>query len=321
MASEQQEKEWAKGQYPFRFLNYTVDRKEKIATVTMHDPTGRDTAPNWAALELDELMEEWERDDDVKVVILKSDGRDFCRGHDLGHYLTDIAHARDVAKDAAEGRRYRRTNRQSILGRQETGGERSLIYSLKPTIAQVHGRCIEYGMAYLAGCDMAIASDDAHFGHLGQVIGMSGLSPTIRSIAGMGYKRYREMMTTGRTFNARQAVEMGLINRVVRREDLDQEVWDEARRIAVIPLDGLVTGKYHAGLVLKAMDAGLNLTNVFWAGFMPNLKHERDEFHFFEVVREKGVGEAIKQRRAIYDPLGGFGVDGEKPFVAPDADV
>jgi enoyl-CoA hydratase len=319
MTTEQ--RAWAKGRYPFRYLKYDVNRKEKIATVTMHDESGRSTAPNWAALELDELMEEWERDDDVKVVILKSDTKDFCRGHDLGNDLTDIAHARDVPKDAAEGRRYRRTNRESIMGRSQTGGERSVIYSLKPTIAQVHGQCIEYGMGYLSGCDMAIASDDAHFGHLGQVIGMSGLSPTIRSIAGMGYKRFREMMTTGRTYDARQAVEMGLINRVVKRDDLEQEVWDEARRIAVIPLDGLVTGKYHAGLVLKAMEAGLNLTNIFWSGFMPNLKHEPDEFHFFEVVREKGVTEAIKQRRAIYDPLGGFGIAGEKPFIALDADV
>ena len=54
---------------------------------------------------------------------------------------------------------------------------------------------------------------------------------------------------------------------------------------------------------------------LFGQGLCLNLKHESDEFHFFEVVREKGLREAIRQRQELYAPLGGFGVRGERDFV------
>ena len=52
------------------------------------------------------------------------------------------------------------------------------------------------------------------------------------------------MVSCGRTFSARQLAELGIINRAVPREKLDEEVWKEAKRIALIAIDGLVTGKY-----------------------------------------------------------------------------
>ncbi|MFC1532102.1 enoyl-CoA hydratase/isomerase family protein [Thermodesulfobacteriota bacterium] len=316
-----EEDRWEKG-YPYEYFKYNVDRKEKIATVTMTNPTGIDTAPNWDAHELRKLIDKWERDDDVKVVILKSAGKNFCTGHDLDTYLTEERGKRNVSKaEAAKSKKkFRRTNRGAIIdGHQHPLFER-LLYSLKPTIVQVHGLCIEYGMGLHMHCDMTIAGDDAHFGHLGQVIGMSGVSHLQLYLGAMGYKRCREMMTCGRTYNARQAVEMGMVNRVVPREKLDEEVWNEAKRIALIPLDGLVTGKMHMRLALEEM--GLTASNyrtqVIWAGFMPNVKHEPGEFHFFDVLREKGLKEALRQRKEVYAPLGGFGRDDERDFIVEE---
>ena len=310
-----EEDPWEK-KWPYQFFGYEVDTEEKIATVTLSNPTGDDSMPFWGEYEGMKLIDKWERDDDVKVVIIKGGGKNFCTGHDLDDYLEN-AGTRNVSKAAAAGKKYRRTNRQRIIHNPQDTFFKRLLYSLKPTIAQVHGLCIEYGMSLQMNCDMTIASDDAHFGHLGQVIGMGGITPQLHYLVAMGYKRFREMMTCGRTYSAEQAVEMGIVNRVVPREKLNEEVWNEARRIALIPIDGLVTSKMHMRLALEELGLGASmyLTSVIWAGFMPNLKHESDEFHFFDVVREKGLREAIRQRQELYAPLGGFGVRGERDFV------
>jgi enoyl-CoA hydratase len=299
----------------YGYFKYEVDRKEKIATVTqMPNARGQDVAPSGSEIHLVELINEWERDDDVKVVIIKSGGENFAHGHDLTTYLDD--HAADdrsrAEKAKAPSVKRRRTNREPFIDHDRWMVR--LMTSLKPTIAQVHGMCVEYGMGLQMHCDMTIASDDAHFGHLGQVAGMSGLVPTVHYITAMGYKRFREMMVSGRTYSGQQAVEMGLCNRVVPRAKLDEETWKEAKRIAIIPLDGLVTGKMSARLGL--MNMGINLQSemggVMWAGFMPNVKHEPDEFHFFDVVREQGLGAGIRARQAQYDPLGGLGAKAEQ---------
>jgi enoyl-CoA hydratase len=301
-------------EHPYTYFDYAVDTTEKIATVTMQpDPRGRDIAPFWSEHELVKLIDRWERDDDIKVVIFKSGGANFCTGHDLSGYLGSYG-ARSTARAVAPKRRGR-TNRENLL--RSTRWMPRLMFSLKPTIGQVHGQCIEYGMAINMHLDMTIASDDAHFGHLGQVAGMSGLIPSIHYLSGMGYKRFREMMVSGRTFSGSQAVEMGLANRIVPHAELEAEVMNEARRIALIPLDGLVTGKLNARLGMQALGVATQneLQGVMWGGYMPNLKFEPDEFHFFNVVREEGLGQAIRQRQALYGPLGGFGVDDERPIV------
>ncbi len=179
--------------------------------------------------------------------------------------------------------------------------------------------CIEYGNSLQMVCDMTIAGDDAHFGNLGEVIGMSGIGSPSRILNSLvGYKRRREMVTCGRTVSAKQAAEMGMINKVVPREKLDEEVRNEARRMAIIPIDGLVTGRAYAHLVLEEMGVGADMlrTSYMWAGFTLNIKYEPSEFKFFDVVREKGLREALRQRREIYAPLGGFGSDNERDFVA-----
>jgi enoyl-CoA hydratase len=297
------------------YFDYQVDRKEKIATVTMRqNERGQNIMPQGSELHLLHLIDEWERDDDVKVVVFKSDGINFCTGHDLGSYLDD--HDAESRPKAEIKQRHRRTNRRALIEATHLWRPR-LLMSLKPTIAMVHGQCIEAGMAINMHVDMTIASDDAHFGHLGQVAGMSGIVPGILYLAAMGYKRFRETMTSGRTYSGAEAVEMGIANRIVPRAQLEEETYKEAKRIAIIPLDGLVTGKMSARLGLMNLGAHYSeeVTHTMWSGFMPNVKHERDEFHFFDLVREKGLSGAIRARQALYEPLGGFGVKGESPRI------
>jgi hypothetical protein len=149
---------------------------------------------------------------------------------------------------------------------------------------------------------------------------MSGIHPSITYLSAMGYKRFREMMVSGRTYSGSDAVEMGLCNRIVPRAKLEEETWKEAQRIAIIPLDGLVTGKMSArlGMMNLGVSQHEEVQTAYWGGFMPNIKTEPDEFHFFGTVRDKGLKEAIRGRQALYDPLGGYGSKGEQKRVVTE---
>jgi enoyl-CoA hydratase len=300
---------------PFDYMKYEVDRKAKIATVTLTDPTGRDSSPFWTCYEGVRVIDEWERDDDVKVVIIKSGGKNFCNGHDLSEYL-EVQSVRGISReDAAKQKKvYRRTNRRTMtMLRDEALFCQRLMFSLKPTIAQVHGHCIEYGNVLHMFCDMTIASENAHFGNLGQVIGISGIISLQCYINQIGYKRAREMLTCGRTIGGKEAEKIGWINRAVPLEKLDAEVLNEAKRIAVIPIDGLVTGKAYTWMSLESQGIGADIARG-WLNWFPALSitHEPGEFHMFGEIREKGLNEAIAARRRVYEPLGGFGHKNER---------
>lgn len=293
--------------YPFNYLDYQVDREAKIATVTLNNPKQGNCAPSFAEEMLADLIDEWESDDDVKVVIFKGAGSQFCAGHDIQQYNSTLK----------VGKNSRHNLRDSLVAQRNLRVPlRRLMYSLKPTIAQVHGLCIEFGNVLQACTDITIASHNASFGNLGQTAGISGITIIRLYIHLIGYKRMREMMIAGRTINGREASKIGLINRSVPAEKLDAEVLNEARRIALLPLDGIVAGKAYSHQVYESMGFSQAFTeNAYFHTLGLKLKFEEDEPAFFREAQKKGVGAAAKDRALRYDPLGGFGPKDERPTI------
>ena len=74
-------------QYPYQYIKYDIDRAAKIATVTLSNPGKRNASPFWGEDQLLEVIDDWEGNDDVKVVIIKGEGDHFCGGHDLEGYF------------------------------------------------------------------------------------------------------------------------------------------------------------------------------------------------------------------------------------------
>ena len=298
--------------YPFEYARYVVDPESKIATVTLSNPGKRNAAPFWGEDQLLDAIDDWEKNDHVKVVIIKGDGEHFCGGHDLEGYFEGFG------KSSKKNERGLPNRNQLMLERDLRQVWRRLFFSLKPTIAQISGHCIELGNALQACCDISIAAEDAHIGNLGQVAGISGIT-LIRLYAHLiGYKRTREMMMTGRTWSGREASLIGLVNRAVSPDVLDAEVMNEARRIALLPIDGIVSGKAYTHLVWEAMGMGQAFTELYLGHTLGlKLRFEEDEFAFFKEVRSNGARAAVTKRRELYAPLGGFGPAAEVPIV-PD---
>lgn len=296
--------------YPFEYVKYVVDPASKIATVTLSNPGKRNAAPFWGEDQILDAVDAWEKDDDVKVVIIKGEGDHFCGGHDLEGYFEGFGKRSKTSERGLPNRN------QLMLERDMRQVWRRLFFSLKPTIAQISGHCIELGNALQACCDISIAAEDAHIGNLGQVAGISGIT-LIRLYAHLiGYKRTREMMVTGRTWSGREASLIGLVNRAVPTDRLAEEALNEARRIALLPIDGIVSGKAYSHLVWEAMGMGQAFTELYIGHTLGlKLRFEEDEFAFFKEVRANGAKEAVRKRRELYAPLGGFGPDAEVPIV------
>jgi enoyl-CoA hydratase/carnithine racemase len=301
--------------YPFQYVKYEVDAESKIATVTLSNPGKRNASPFWGEEQLVEAIDDWEKNDNVKVVILKGEGDHFCGGHDLEGYFDGFG-TRSKTNERGLPNRH-----QLVIQRDLRQVWRRLFFSLKPTIAQISGHCIELGNQFQACCDISIAAEDAHIGNLGQVGGISGIT-LIRLYAHLiGYKRTREMMVTGRTWSGREASLIGLVNRAVPREKLAEEALNEARRIALLPIDGIVSGKAYSHLVWEAMGMGQAFTELYIGHTLGlKLRFEEGDFAFFKEVRRNGASAAVAKRRELYAPLGGFGPDAEITIV-PDHDA
>jgi enoyl-CoA hydratase len=112
----------------------------------------------------------------------------------------------------------------------------------KPTIAMVQGACIAGGLMLAWICDVIIASEDAYFSDPVVRMGIPGVEYFAHPWV-VGPRFAKEMLYTGQRFSAQRAYEVGMVNRVVRRDELQRAVFDMAARIAAMPRFGLALTK------------------------------------------------------------------------------
>lgn len=311
--------------YPYEYFNYAVDPEEKIATVTMCNPSApsSNVTPWWADRQLLELIDRWERDEDVKVVILRGAGDHFSAGHDFATYrgyfkLADSSSPRGHPSSGTSAKELRRaSNREQLIAERDLHELiRRYIFSLKPVIAEVRGRCFDFGNHLQAFADVSIAAEDAHLGGIGHTAGDGGIDFLRLYSHLIGFKRAREMWMLGRTWSGRDAALIGLVNRAVPAGELEEYVRNEARRVALLPIDGIVTGKAYTHLVLEGMGFGQACTEMYY-GHTLGLRSriEPGEYALLRDLRRVGNSQALKNRRDRYKRLGGFGEYAERPIV------
>ncbi len=213
------------------------EKRNGIGYMTLNRPKALNAYNMQMRDELFEILGAIREDPDVKVGVLRAAGdRAFCAGADLTEFLT--APSPVVARQV----RWERDVWGLFLGID------------KPLIAALHGYVLGSGIEMALCCDIRIASEDAQIGvpetGLG-IIPAAGGSQTVPRAVGAG--RGLEMLLTGRRVAADEACRMGLVNRVVPRDDL----WPEADRLA-----GRI-GAFSAavlGRAKRAINRGLDLS-------------------------------------------------------------
>ncbi|MCK9513000.1 MAG: enoyl-CoA hydratase/isomerase family protein [Pigmentiphaga sp.] len=266
--------------------------------ITLNRPEKKNAMSEAMWAELMRCYDRAESDDDVRVVVLRSSGDDFCAGHDLSEVGNQY---RDDSE--AEGRR-RRPSQRARLRYDKAYIERyqRIFTSLKPTLAWVKGYCLGGGLYLAESCDLVIAADTARLGHPEQTLGLSGAAYfDAWEIMTLGARKARELLLLAEIWSAQEAKEAGLVNKVVPLAELEArgEAW--AERIVRLPRDGVALGKAATNLALQS----LGVHGQFAYGHLlhtlaTNVRYEPGEFNFMKERGVHGVGAHIHQRDAFY---------------------
>ncbi len=191
-----------------------------VTTLTLNAPDRLNALSDAMLAALHHELDVIADDTTVRAVIIRGAGKAFCAGHDLkemqaGRQAEDggAAYFKDLFNRCA-----------AMMQRIQTLPQ--------PVIAQVHGIATAAGCQLVATCDLAIASDDTRFGVNGVNIGLFCSTPMVALTRNIPRKAAFEMLTTGRFINAREAQEVGLINRSVHSDALGRETAELAQAIA-----------------------------------------------------------------------------------------
>ena len=185
-----------------------------VAMITLNRPEHLNTFNTPLALELIDAFKELDRDNRVRVIIIKGQGKGFCAGIDIKEFFD---------KSTMEYRDWVELMEKPLL---------TISQLRKPVIAQVHGVAAANGAGLVAAADLAVATESARIGLTAINVGLNCVGPVIPVSRSIGRKRALEMLYFGEMVKARKALEMGLINKVVPEDDLDGETRRWAARLA-----------------------------------------------------------------------------------------
>ncbi len=188
--------------------------KDSVATITLNRPQVHNAFNSTMIRELRAAFGTARDDDSIRVVVLTGAGKSFCAGADLNWMREIIRYSFD----------------QNIEESREVAELMLEIYTLpKPSVAGINGAVIGGGNGLLSACDIAVASDRARFGLSEVKIGLvpAAISPYV--IRRIGETAAREYFLTGERFDARRALDIGLVNRVVPHAELESRVMEVVR--------------------------------------------------------------------------------------------
>lgn len=215
-----------------------------IAVVTMNRPHYRNAQNSAMTYALDAAFTRAVADAEVDVIVLAGEGEHFSAGHDIGtpgrdHHVDYENRAViwwDHVDRAGGDQRFAR-EMEVYLGMCRRWRELP-----KPTIAMVQGACIAGGLMLAWVCDLIVASDDAFFADPVVRMGIPGVEYFAHPWV-LGPRFAKEILYTGDRFTAERAREVGMVSRVVPREDLERETMSLATRIGEMPGFGLALTK------------------------------------------------------------------------------
>jgi enoyl-CoA hydratase len=240
--------------------------------------------------ELSAAIDEAERDDTVRVILLRAEGKAFCAGYGLD-WTTD---------DQAEEEQW-----DSVQDMREFIGPYvatflKLWYASKPTIAAVNGWCVGGGTDMVLCCDLIVAGDNAVFGYPPSRV--YGTPTTAMWVYRMGMQQAKRYLLTGDEIAAPEAARIGLILESVPDESLQDHALALARRIANVPSSQLFMLKMLCNQAVEQMGFRSSVTlGTLLDGIA---RHTVAGQEFVQRTRELGWRQAVRERD---DPFQDYG--------------
>ena len=198
---------------------------EGIAVLTLNNPQRRNALSSEVLESLQDHLKRIEGDPGARVVVLRSVGPVFSSGHDLRELVGGDEESYSCVFDLC------------------TRVMEAIRLLPQPVIAQVQGLATAAGCQLVATCDLAVASRTATFATPGVQIGLFCTTTGVAVARAVMPKKAMEMLLTGAPISAQEALEFGLISRVVAPEELEENVMGLARQISAASAPTLALGK------------------------------------------------------------------------------
>ena len=250
-----------------------------VARLWLNRPAQRNAQSEQMLTELDGAFSRAVGDPLVRCIVLAGRGEHFSGGHDL--------------KEA-------QAKRADFTVEQRWAYETRVYYDCcmriwdcpKPTVAQVQGACVAGGFMVANMCDLVVASEDAFFADpVCHTLAAAAVEVLIHPWV-MGLRKAKEMLFTGIRIDAAEAHAIGMVNRVVPRDRLDEETLAVAARIAETPPFGMQLLKRSLNRSLDAQGFRLALAAHFDTHQLSHVSAE------FTTLREQGMAAGIARGRA-----------------------
>jgi len=219
------------------------EAREGVAWITMNRPQYHNAQNGKMTYLLDDAFKAAVADDEVKVIVLRGEGKHFSAGHDIGTPGRDVHLSQDrvtmwydhADKEGGEFLYVREA--EAYLGMCRRWREIP-----KPTIAAVQGACIAGGLMLAWVCDLIVATDDAYFSDPVVRMGIPGVEYFAHPYE-LNPRIAKEFLFTGNKMGAERAYQMGMVNQVSTRDTLMADVEALAMKIAAMPRLGLALTK------------------------------------------------------------------------------
>jgi len=230
------------------YENILVDVKDFIGTIILNRPDNLNVFTTPLAKELNSALKELDENDDVRVIVIKANGKGFSAGIDVNEL-----------KNKTPLELYETTTLMEQMNL-------TLTEMKKPTIASVHGFAVANGFGLVSLCDLAIAAEGTKFGATAINVGLSCIGPAVAISRVVGRKRMLELLFTGRIILAEEALEWGLINKVVPKDKLEEETNKLAKELtSKSPLALQITKKAFYKMADLPLEKAIEIANQAFA--------------------------------------------------------
>ncbi len=194
-----------------------LERENRLTTIVLDRPEKRNALNSEFVEELKQAFEELKNDSETRVIRLKSSGSVFCAG-------ADLAYLQKLQSNSFE---------ENLEDSRGLKGLFELMYTHpKPIIAQVEGAAIAGGCGLASVCDLVFSVPEAKYGYTETKIGFVPAIVSVYLMRKIGESMARDILLTGRIFNANEAKAMGLIQYIYQVDEIDQAVKEFAEKWA-----------------------------------------------------------------------------------------
>ncbi|GAA0182480.1 short-chain-enoyl-CoA hydratase [Clostridium sediminicola] len=220
-----------------QYKNLLVDEKERVGILTINRPSALNALNSETLKELDQAINEMDKNENIYVIIITGAGKSFVAG-------ADIAEMKDLSPGKARK-----------FGELGLKVFRKIELMEKPVIAAVNGFALGGGCELAMSCDIRIAGEKAKFGQPEVGLGITpGFAGTQRMSRLVGIGKAKELIFSAKIINANEAEKIGLVNQVVSQE----EVLNEAVKLAeMIAAKGQIAVRYSKSAINRGIETDI----------------------------------------------------------------